>query len=489
MDVEEAILLLDETANTKWFSNLRFEDSQRARTNLHAIATSGMTTDQFAAIVAQLEEKLADVSDPDMALNNLERFVSAARSPIALAALFERDATALTILLRIFSASQYLSDQLVRDTESYDSLRLTEGQLYTLDVLVDELVAEISEATQPQQAMQILRRFKYRETLRIAFGDLVIGHRLEQTAEQISFVAQAVIQAALSFANRELAQQMGRPQISSDHPCRFTVLALGKLGGGELNYSSDIDLIAVYEADGQTDKTGKPNSVFFQRLTRDMIKLLSESTSLGAAYRVDLRLRPEGSRGPICTRAQSFLRYYDLQGRTWERQALIKARPVAGDIALGNELISKLQNWIYQPILNHVDIQQIKALKRQIEHRTRASGEDRTNVKTGFGGIRDIEFTIQFLQLLHGGKLTAIRSGNTIEAIRLLREVDCLSSTEAELLTQNYVWLRRLEHLLQIMFDLQTHNTTGKRYRLKKTCPANGLPRQSIQPRAAAIQS
>ena len=234
---------------------------------------------------------------------------------------------------------------MIRDTESYDSLRLTEGQLYSREILIDELLAAVGGASESMQAMQILRRFKHRETLRIAFGDLIVGHRLEQTVEQISFLADSIIEAARHFAYSELVTSMGRPMIG-DQQCRYVVLALGKLGGSELNYSSDIDLIAIYEADGQTETKGKSNQEFFQRLTRDMIRLLNETTSLGAAYRVDMRLRPEGSRGPVCSKSSSFLRYYDLQGRTWERQALIKARPVAGDVEFGNALLQRLQPWI-----------------------------------------------------------------------------------------------------------------------------------------------
>ena len=458
MNVEDAIRILDDSSEADaWLFDLRFLDLVRAKTNLDSIARSGITVDQFSCLIQQLMDCVGDISDPDMALNNLERFLAAARNPISMGALFERDPTALPILLRIFSASQFLSDLIVRDTESYDSLRLTEGQLYSRELLLEELIDEVSRATESIQAMQILRRFKHRETLRIAFGDLIVGHRLEQTVEQISFLADSIIDAARHFAWQELTKKMGRPMVADGGVCRYVVLALGKLGGSELNYSSDIDLIAIYESDGQTEVGGKSNQEFFQRLTRDMIKLLNESTSLGAAYRVDMRLRPEGSRGPVCSKSSAFLRYYDLQGRTWERQALIKARPVAGDLGFGNELLRKLEPWVYRPILNRVDIQEIKSLKRQIENRATVSGEERTNVKTGYGGIRDIEFTIQFLQLLHGGNLSSVRSGNTIDAIRLLADAGCLNRQESELLTQNYCWLRKLEHLLQIMFDLQTH--------------------------------
>ena len=480
--------LNDVATMTGWLNQCGFSDLERAITNLRAIARSGMTTDQVAAICEQLQTNASQISDGDMALNNLEKFVIASRNRIALGALFQRDPTALPILLKIFSTSQYLADLLIRDTESYDYLRLTEGQLYSRDVLVDELVAAVDRATEPMQAMQILRRFKQRETLRISFGDLIVEQRIAQITEQISFVAEAVISAALHYAAKELDLKMGQPVLADGQRCRQVVFALGKLGGKELNYSSDIDLIFMYEADGETNK-GKSNRQYFERLTRETVKLIGETTSMGAAYRVDLRLRPEGSRGPISASRNALLQYYDLQGRTWERQAMIKARSVAGDHELGTETLNRLQGWIYRPILNRFDIASIKSLKRQIEKRAVVSGDEYTNVKTGFGGIRDIEFSIQFLQLLHGGKTKSIRTTNTLQAIRRLGQEGCLNQQESQHLESNYQWLRKVEHRLQIMFDLQTHTLPEESEELAKTAIRMGYLDNDQQSALAQFRS
>lgn len=478
MQVDELTQILDnDQLAHSWFQRVGCVQLERAHANLNLICRSRMTLDQVVHLVEQFDELSAEISDPDMAFNNLEKFIAAARSPLALGAMFQRDPTALPILLRIFSASQYLSDLLIRDTEAYDSLRLTQGQLYSRNIVVDELKNSISHASESMQAMQILRRFKHRESLRIAFGDLIVGHHFDQVVEQISFLADAVVEAALHFAEQNLIQKCGEPQSTGGERSRYVVFALGKLGGRELNYSSDIDLIAVYEHDGKTSINQKSNLDFFHKLTRDFVKLINETTSLGAAYRVDLRLRPEGSRGPICCSSNSFLQYYDLKGRNWERQALIKARPVAGDLELGSDLLQKLKQWVYRPILNRIDIGEIKSLKRQIEHRTLVAGEERTNVKTGHGGIRDIEFTIQFLQLLNGGAIKSVRTVNTLKAIRKLAETDCLNQQEADLLSQNYCWLRKLEHFLQIMFDLQTHTLPDDKAELKKIAIRMGYRR------------
>ncbi len=447
MQSDDIVALLDDpTRFAAWLELLSLQNRARAKTNLDSIARSGMTIDQVAAICEQLEMHLPTVSDPDLALNNFERFVRAARSPLAIGSLLERDPTGLPILLTIFSTSQYLSDLLIRDTESYDYLRLTEGQLYSRGILSDELIGEIDTTEEPMQAMQILRRFKHRETLRIAFGDLIVQHRIQQVMRQISFVGEVICQAALQFAMKQTVTQWGNPMTSEGIPCQFAIIALGKLGGGELNYSSDIDLVMVYQSDGKTDLKSKPNQVFFERLTRDFTKLLTESTSLGSAYRVDLRLRPDGSKGPICNSLKSFLQYYNLKGRTWERQALIKARPVAGDRQFGELVLARLAPWIYHRNLSRFDIEGIKALKRQIERRALVQGQQTTNVKTGHGGIRDIEFLIQFLQLLNGAIEPSVRTHNTLDAIRRLAQADCLTVKESQLLAQNYTWLRKLEH-------------------------------------------
>ncbi len=247
------------------------------------------------------------------------------------------------------------------------------------------------------------------------------------------------------------------------------MLGLGKLGGNELNYSSDIDLIFLYEQDGQTDaRRNVNNQEYFERLAKEVIRLLTEPTELGTAYRVDLRLRPEGSLAPLCLSFDSTLSYYDVKGRTWERQAFVKARPIAGDRDLGLELLARLEPWIYRKYLSLADITGIKALKRRIEQRTEREGGEVRNVKTGHGGIRDIEFVIQFLQLLNGGALPEVRTGNTLDAIARLEKVGALTPDERTKLEDNYNMLRKLEHRLQIMFDLKTHVLPSSRDELAR---------------------
>jgi glutamate-ammonia-ligase adenylyltransferase len=450
--------LEDPQTASDWLAAMGLHDVERAHADLSRLSAAGVPPDLLETICEQLARELPQVSDPDMALSNLERFIAAARHPLGLAALFERDPDALPPLLHIFSTSQYLSDQLVRDPESFDLLRITEGAPVRRDELVAEICAEVDTQADDEAVMATVRRYKHRETLRIAYGDIVRGQRLETVTSQISYLADALVEAVLRYARRKLEAKRGVPRNARGEPARFVVLALGKLGGVELNYSSDIDLVLLYDDEGRTDgPRSQTNQEFFERLAREMVRLLAETTELGAAYRVDLRLRPEGSQGPIAGTLPAYVQYYDNKGRTWERQAYVKARPIAGDLALGAKFLKKIQPWIYRRFLSRADITGIKSLKRRIERQAHAVGDDAQNVKTGHGGIRDIEFSIQFLQLLNGSSAPSVRTGNTLEAITRLEEEGSLSHQESDILGANYRMLRKLEHRLQIMFDLQTH--------------------------------
>ena len=458
----------DADAAHDFLKSLGLADSRRGHAALVHIASAGMTLDLLALICEQLGRTLARCPDPDMALNNLDRFVAQARNPLGVGTLFERDPTALATLIQIFSTSQHFSEVLIADPEGFDLLRLTEGAPVARQMLVEDLTAEVSALEHEQTVLHSLRRFKRRETLRIAYGDIIREQSMQTITAQISYLADALLEGALRAAWRKLSAQRGNPIASEGRTARFVILGMGKLGGCELNYSSDIDLIFLYDGEGKTDGP-RPvtNQEFFDHLAREIVRLLTENTELGIVYRVDLRLRPEGQRGPVVMALPAMLTYYDVRGRTWERQAYIKARPVAGDLELGKQFLSQLSPWIYRRYLSRADIGGIKALKRRIEQT--AHGDDQVrDVKVGHGGIRDIEFVIQFLQLLNGGDLPQLRTGNTFEAIAQLERCGCLTNQERVLLGENYNFLRKIEHRLQIFFDLQTHMMPAEPAELRK---------------------
>lgn len=452
------IALLDNPAAVEaWLRSIGLRDLARGAANVRNLAATRLPADLLAGLFEQLEAGLRLASDRDMALNGFERFFLAARSRLGLAALIDRDRTVVPVLLRIFSTSHYLGELLIRDQEAFDALRMTEGQPQTRRTLCGDIGNVLGQVVDPKIALRTLRRFKQREVLRIAYGDLVLNHRLGMVTEQISILAEALCEGALQFCDRQLRKKWGVPRDENGVEVPFAILALGKLGGRELNYSSDIDLVMVFGAPGQCDGgRGRSCQEFFEELTRDFTKLMSETTPDGFAWRVDLRLRPDGQKGRLCNHAAGFLGYYEQKGRAWERQALIKCRPVAGDRKFGQRLIDGLQPWIWRRF-SHFDITSVKSLKRQIERRALVAGVEARDVKTGRGGIRDIEFTTQFLQLLHGAAQPEVRHHNTLAALERLHRAGCLSFDEETKLMQHYIWLRKLEHRLQLLADLQTH--------------------------------
>ena len=398
--------------------------------------------------------------DPDMALNNLERFLAteagAARAP----ALVEGRARTLEIALQLFSTSQSFSDLLVANPDGLDMLRVPLRRSPSRDELRGQLRSEVDGAFEDSAVLRAFRRYRQRQVLRVGTNDVIRERPLEEVTRDLSRVADVALEVALGVALRNVGKRFGEPHAAGGAPARCAVLAFGKLGGEELNYSSDIDLMFLYDAEGATRGkrvTSLDNAEFFGRVVGEVVRLLSSHTDRGQAYRIDLRLRPEGQRGPLARSLASTLSYYDTLGRTWERQALIKLRPVAGDTALGADFLRAIEPFVYRKYLSFAEISGIKALKRRIEHKATRAGVSDTDVKAGHGGIRDIEFTTQFLQLLNGGDLPAVRQRNTLLAVQALERVGCLTAQECQILDDAYRFLRKTEHRLQLLFDLQTH--------------------------------
>jgi len=442
---------------------LQLEDTVRGATCLAEIESLGIPVDLFDNFVESLRGLLPTCGDGDRVLINLQRFLVASRSPQSWLAMFEREPDSCATLVQLFASSQYMADMLIADPEAFDLLRLTAGQPVEMNILLDEIMAAVAAASDLRSVMGVLRDYRHRETLRIAYGDFIAGQSIEVVTEQISNLTESIIRAAVWGAQRELNSRRPAPSHADGRPVGFSVLAVGKLGGGELNYSSDIDLIFIYEDIHESARPQRPlfsatsGDEYFQRLGQMIIKLLSEPTHRGIAYRVDMRLRPHGDQGPLVIGFREAYNYYDMSGRTWERQVFVKARTVAGDLELGNALIEQLQPWVYRRYLMRADITGTAALKRRIEQRSRRAGEDERNIKEGRGGIRDIEYVIQFLQLLNGGEEPSVRCTRTLEAIRRLQSAQCLTAEEQTALEENYRFLRRVEHFLQIMVDRQTH--------------------------------
>ncbi len=440
----------------RWLGSLGVRDTESGYRDLRDLAVRGRKEALFTRLAVQFCTLLPRCPDPGMALTNLDRYVAACPKPEAMVKQLVENPRTTEILVQLFSTSQHFSDLMIREPGLLDWLRTAERR--DRETLIGELWKEMRKASDDQAAKLALRHFRQREYLRIGQSDIIRGVPLEMTTLDLSHLADACVESAVRFARQRAVARFGIPSGQDGYPARFVVLALGKLGGEELNYSSDIDLIFLYDVEGQTD-SARPisNAQFFAKMGGEVVRLLADHTAQGVAYRVDMRLRPEGDQGALARSLAGTLGYYNSRGRTWERQALIKCRPIAGDLELGRTFLDAIAPFVYQRYLTAAEIGEIKAMKRRIEQRTLSAGTDEIEVKTGRGGIRDIEFVVQFLQLLHGGGYAVVRHANTLLALARLEEMGCLTSEERRLLDNNYRFLRRVEHRLQTMFDLQTH--------------------------------
>jgi glutamate-ammonia-ligase adenylyltransferase len=444
-------------------------DIERGKSNLAALAEV-IGLDGLGELCHPLGRLLPRCADPDMALNNLDRYFASA-GPAQMSVLMESRARTLETMLQLFSTSQFFSDLLITNPDFLEMLRIPLRSSPSRAEMRKDLHEEVTAAYEDSNVLRAFRKFRQKQMLRIGVNDIIRDRPLEEITRDISRVADTSLEVALETALRNISRRFGVPFTQDGEPARCVFLGFGKLGGKELNYSSDIDLMFLYDEEGQSRGqriTILSNDDYYARVCSEVVRLLSANTDRGQAYRVDLRLRPEGQRGPLARSLASTLSYYDTLGRTWERQALIKVRPVAGDVKLGEEFIRAIEPFVYRRYLSVAEINEIKALKRKIEQKSGQFGESDTEVKTGHGGIRDVEFTIQFLQLSNGGDLPDIRHPNTLKAIRALEKARCLSDAEYRALDNTYRFLRKIEHRLQLMFDLQTHRLPDKPEELRK---------------------
>jgi glutamate-ammonia-ligase adenylyltransferase len=449
----------------------QLREPARGLRNLRHLSQS-LGSDRLRELLGPLGRILPRLSDPDMALNTLERFLATPSGNQRLPDLLERNARGLESTLQLFAVSEFLGDVLASNPDFLDLVRANPRRRPTLDELCQSLQASLDAADTDSAVLRAFRRFRRREMLRIGIADILRDRSLEEITQDLSTVADAALTVALRTALRTLSARFGTPMTTAGRPAQFCVLAFGKLGGVELNYSSDLDLMAIFDSDGGTQSPSGRGSIsneeFYSRVVTEIVRLLSAHTDQGQAYRVDLRLRPEGHRGPLVRSLAATLAYYDTFGRTWERQALIKVRPVAGDIALGETFLTTIEPFVYRKYLSFAEINEIKAMKRRIERAVQQAGECDTDVKIGRGGIRDIEFTVQFLQLANAGDLPQLRQRNTLNALAALEQVGAITAQEYAKLDAGYRLLRKIEHRLQLLFDLQTHRLPTAPEELRK---------------------
>jgi glutamate-ammonia-ligase adenylyltransferase len=468
-----------------WLTKVGFADATRAHRNFVALADRGVPLDLLESFRDEMEKYLPGCAEPDMALNNFERLIAKVRSPLSMFTFLARKPRSAAVLLHLFSTSQYFSELIIANPEYFDFLWEHGNTPVDPHVLEDEIRGELlSVLGNDELVLSALRRHRQRELLRIGYRDIILGEPLERITQSISDLADCLVRVAFKLALDRMAARHGSPRTPTGAVAQLAVFALGKLGGQELNYSSDIDLLFMYDFDGATDgRHSVVNVEFFTHVIRELVRLLSANTARGQAFRVDLRLRPHGERGPLCLSLEDTLDYYDKHGRTWERQALVKLRPIAGSASLGEEFTRSIEPFVYRRYLTFVEINDIKVTKRRIEEKTRLAGAAATDVKSGHGGVRDIEFITQFLQLASGGAMPQVRDRNTLRALTRLGAAGCINQDEHSALETAYRLLRKTEHRLQFMFDLQTHRIPEEPAQLDRLALRLGyLPHDHLRP-------
>jgi glutamate-ammonia-ligase adenylyltransferase len=376
-----------------------------------------------------------------MALNNWERFLHSVPDPKEHLTRMLSQPMRLEILLGIFSASQFLADTLIKYPRLFDHIGRAEvlrprGSRLDMD---GELRLASARAADRAEWQEVLRRFRRKETLRIGARDVCLGVPTLTIMEELSDLADSLIDAGLRRALKESARGF-----------RFCVLAFGKLGGRELNYSSDIDLVGICDADGKGEVIERATSVM-EALRED----LSVHTAEGYVYRVDLRLRPYGTSGQLVFALRPLLGYYRSSASPWEIQALLKARPVAGDLELGGEFLDSVYPLLRTPRERASVVSSIDKLRKDAVKGLKRSAAD---IKTGLGGLRDIEFLVQGLQLIHAHAHRELLEANTLSALTALGKTGILETEAVQRLSDDYLFLRRVEHFLQIYEDRQIHS-------------------------------
>jgi len=373
---------------------------------------------------------------------------------------------------KIWACSEFVARLCIRRPQMLNQL-LEEGleaerspQDYQQRVAQAVAGAESSE----EELMRVLRQLRQKEMVRIAWRDLAGLAGVEQILHELSDFAEAVITQTLEHLYQQTTEALGLPKNASGEPQKMLVMMMGKLGGRELNFSSDIDLIFAYPDEGSTEGgRHMSNHEFFLRLARNLVKVLDQITPDGFVFRVDTRLRPNGESGPMAMNFNAMEQYYQLQGRDWERYAMIKAKIIGGDAEDRKYLASMLRPFTFRRYLDFGAFESIREMKGMIEAEMRRKGM-KNNVKLGSGGIREIEFIGQTFQMIRGGPMPELQVRSILKVLSLLAEYGHIEQQEAEDLRRSYLFLRKLENRLQMERDQQTH-----------TLPADQLSRERIR--------
>lgn len=420
-----------------------------------ALSAAGVPEPERVLEVAERQGAWRDAVPVDAMLGGLARAADPAGALHALGRLAELAPVAghdVAALLAVCGGSPAIAAALLAEGPAWPALFATVAAVPARDAGEHAaLLADVTTDIVPREALQRrLRIHRRRELVRIGGRDLLGLGVVDDTVRELSALADGVIAAAVAGTRRRLADEWG-----GDPAVPFVVLGMGKLGGGELNYSSDVDLVYVYDRDEDL-ASGRTAREFFVRLAEEVTRVVAEVTDEGFCFRVDVRLRPGGAEGPLAVSLPAAISYYETWGQTWERAVWLKGRPVGGDTALGLELLRQLEPFVFRRFLDFATLDDLKAMKRKVDASLRGPDARARDVKLGRGGIRSVEFWVQAQQLVHGGKDGRLRVRGTVAALERLGACGYADPTLVRTLTAAYRFLRDVEHKLQIVHERQT---------------------------------
>ena len=437
-----------------------FEDPGKAAGNLERLEELLAPT-----LLPPLASLLSQSPEPDAALNLLDRYAQSA--PPQVLAELARYPAALSYLIAIFSYSGYLAETLLSEPQLV--VQFARDRNFTKLKSKEDLMQDFARfsTTNPDPWLAaLLAHFKRRNYLRIVLKDVLRLSTLGETTLELSTLADVILSDAYLFCDRELEKRYGQPQYRDAQGrivrAGFSIISLGKLGGNELNYNSDIDLLFLYSHDGETAGGNERESIitnkeYYVHVAHAITRTITQATSQGEVFRVDLRLRPEGEQGDLAISLNSAREYYEHRARDWELQMLIKARHSAGDARLTRDFLRSVEEYVYRSPGDFVAVESILLSRERISKKLRESRGQAIDVKRHRGGIRDIEFLVQCLQRLHGLQDHWVRSGGTLFALRKLNDKSWLSNRDYAALTSAYEFLRKVEHRVQMEAGQQTH--------------------------------
>ena len=397
-------------------------------------------------VIPAFLSNIIKLSDQDSALLNLERFISGLGSRMSVYFLLTENPKIIPLLSRLFSRGGMLSNFLIRHPEYLDSIILKDVTRFydSKDAMARALGEAVSEEEFFEDKLNALRSFKHIESLKLCFKELSEDLEPIYVGKYLSMVADVVMDSSLELAKDSLKASSKKKKLLDN----MVVLGLGKLGGGEMSYTSDLDIIFIYEGEDHE---------LFSKYGQRFISNLSVYTSESFCYKVDVELRPSGNSGALVTSLEAFEEYHNSSALIWEKQALVKARAVAGNRALGEKVMKIVENFVYVKKLAPDFPKEIYRLRERIEKELANETESKFNLKTGKGGMVDVEFLVQMLQLAHGPANPELRMANTMEAIGVLYRAGLIKRVEALTLSEGYLFLRKMGNLLSL-FNERTKN-------------------------------